>query len=56
MVLSEVSTMPENARTVEQLHIILERDKSEIYQKINEVDGKHEKNYSDLKLLLYPIS
>lgn len=44
--------MPENAKTVEQLHIILERDKNKIYQKINEVDVKHDKNYSDLKLIL----
>ena len=44
--------MPENAKTVEQLHIILERDKNKIYQKINEVDVKHDKNHSDLKLLL----
>lgn len=44
--------MQENAKTVEQLHIILERDKNKIYQKINEVDVKHDKNHSDLKLLL----
>lgn len=44
--------MPESVKTVEQLHIILERDKNKIYQKINDVDAKHDKNHSDLKLLL----
>ena len=48
--------MQENAKTVEQLHIILERDKNKIYQKINEVDVKHDKNHSDLKLLLNTLS
>ncbi|UBH21557.1 hypothetical protein LAU42_07075 [Macrococcus armenti] len=44
--------MPENAKTVEQLHIILERDKNKIYQRINEVEDKHDTNYADLKLIL----
>lgn len=50
--MSEVSTMPENVRTVEQLHVILERDKNKIYQRINEVEDKHDTNYADLKLIL----
>ena len=44
--------MPESAKTVEQLHIILERDKNKIYQRINEVEDKHDTNYADLKLIL----
>ncbi|UBH10067.1 hypothetical protein [Macrococcus armenti] len=44
--------MPENVRTVEQLHVILERDKNKIYQRINEVEDKHDTNYADLKLIL----
>jgi len=44
--------MPENVKTVQDLHIIFERDKNSIYKRINEVDGKHDDNFKSLELLL----
>lgn len=44
--------MPENVKTVQDLHVLFERDKNKIYQRINEVEDKHDDKYSSLELLL----
>ena len=44
--------MPENAKTVQELATVMQKEKLEIYKEINRIDDKHTDNHNEIKLML----